>query len=154
MEEKIKSLLKRINLNGYYVRELGLCYGFDDNVIDDVELVEGAILFHTEYGDVGTFDMLAEFQQKAIVETIKNDMLGIVRGRFLMLRKSDINKVGGHSNLVDELEMELLINDVEFAVLGHFGASIIDNFDYEDEDCMNVFYNALENSMYNHGIGY
>lgn len=74
MKEKIKSLLKRNNLDTYCVRELGLCSGFDDDVIDDIVLEDDKVLFYTEYGYVGSFDMLAKFQQKAIVETIEEEI--------------------------------------------------------------------------------
>lgn len=77
MEKKLIELLKAKNVESVYIRELGLCFGFDDDVIENVEIdtEEGSpdvILFHTEYGDTGTFDMLAKYQQEAIIEYIKD----------------------------------------------------------------------------------
>lgn len=77
METKIKEILTKNN-DCVEIRELGLCFGVDD-VIDDIELNHedevdacdgGVILFHTENGDVGTFDMLAKYQQDAIYEFV------------------------------------------------------------------------------------
>lgn len=75
METKIKEILAKNN-DCIEIREIGLCFDRDD-VIEDIELNHedeardgGVILFHTEYGDAGTFDMLAKYQQKAIFEFV------------------------------------------------------------------------------------
>lgn len=77
METKIKEILAKNN-DCVEIRELGLCFGIDE-VIDYLELnhedeVEacngGIILFYTEYGDRGSFDMLAKYQQDAIYEFV------------------------------------------------------------------------------------
>ncbi len=77
METKIKEILLQNN-DCVEIRELGLCFDQDD-VIEDIELNHedegdacdgGVILFHTEYGNVGTFDMLAKYQQDAIYEFV------------------------------------------------------------------------------------
>lgn len=74
---EIKVILAE-NDNCIDIRELGLCLGFDeviDYIILNTEKEGGEILIETEYSDVdclGSFDMLAEYQQDAIYKFVKD----------------------------------------------------------------------------------
>lgn len=78
MEKEIVSILLKTDEN-VNIRELGLCFGSDGNVMEEIELKgDFTILLHTEYGDVIAFDSLAEFQQKAIHEFLKSKLVYVL----------------------------------------------------------------------------
>lgn len=73
MEQKVINILAFNDL-GFDVDKLELTY--NNELITDVEvnmegtnlLEEGVVVFHTEWGDAGTFDMLENWQQQKIYE--------------------------------------------------------------------------------------
>lgn len=76
MEKEIKDILA-FNELGFDIEKLELKYNND--VITDIELnlddtniiQEGVILFHTAFGDAGSFDMLENWQRNKIYDYLK-----------------------------------------------------------------------------------